>query len=49
MLEEADMKMLTGSTSTEEQNAAYRRMEEGTRNGGKEIRVSGNKRDLKLY
>lgn len=32
--------MLTGSTSTEEQNVAYRQMEHGARNGDKEIRVS---------
>lgn len=31
--------MLTGSTSTEEQNRAYRQMEQGANGGGNEIRV----------
>lgn len=32
--------MLTGSTSTEEQNIALRRLEQGGGSGAKEIRVS---------
>jgi hypothetical protein len=32
--------MLTGSTSTEEQNIALKRLEQGGGSGGKEIRVS---------
>jgi hypothetical protein len=32
--------MLTGSTSTEEQNIALRRLQQGGGEGGKEIRVS---------
>lgn len=37
---EAEHQMLTGSTSTEEQNIALRRLEQGGGQGGKEIRVS---------
>jgi len=37
---EAEPQMLTGSTSTEEQNIALRRLEQGGGQGGKEIRVS---------
>ena len=36
---QADDQMLTGSTSTQEQNEAYRRMEHGATSGLREIRV----------
>jgi hypothetical protein len=32
--------MMTGNTSKEEQNEIYKRLEDGARNGKKEIRVS---------
>jgi len=35
--------MLTGSTSTEEQNIALRRLEQGAGQGGKEIRVGDSR------
>lgn len=35
----ADSQMLTGNTSKEEQNAAYRQMEQGAQGGSKEMRV----------